>query len=414
MSRSPAAARAEADPAGANAAVIPYLAVLATAFLCYAALGCVLRILPSYVPTRLGGGPVAVGLAVGAPAISAIVSRPLGGRRADRLGTLPVLLTGAAVMAAGGPLGLVPTLPALLLSRLAVGAGEGLMMSAAALWLLRLGGASRRGRSMGHVGLANYGGLVAGPLLAVAVSGEHHPARVFLIATVLPLAAAALVLAVRPAAGAGGGEAARAAPVRSVLAWTLRPGLGLMLVNVGYAALIGFAAAAIGSNGAGGAGLVVPLFAGVVILVRAAAGSLPDRTGPERTLLVSCPLAAAGLALVGLASGTPLVVAGLLAVGVGQALAVPALGVLALRRSPGSQHGATAGLFFAWFDAGVGAGGPAAGLSARSFGPSGALLTAAGALLLAPALALGGTREAVRARDRTVPRRGRAPRRATR
>jgi hypothetical protein len=137
-----------------------YAAVLGTAALCYAALGAVLRILPHYVPAKLGGGPLAVGVAVGAPAIGAIFARPLGGRWADRRGPLAVLLWGALAMTAASPLALVASLPMLLLSRLAVGAGEGVMMSAAALWLLRLGGRERVGRSMGHVGLANYAGLV--------------------------------------------------------------------------------------------------------------------------------------------------------------------------------------------------------------------------------------------------------------
>jgi hypothetical protein len=38
---------------------------------------------------------------------------------------------------------------------------------------------------------------------------------------------------------------------------------------------------------------------------------------------------------------------------------VPGLGLLALTRVPAAQQSAAAGLFFAWFDAGVGLGGPA-------------------------------------------------------
>jgi hypothetical protein len=50
--------------------------VLGAALCCYAALGAVLAILPRYVPDRLGGGPIAVGLA----------SRTVGGGVPDRLG----------------------------------------------------------------------------------------------------------------------------------------------------------------------------------------------------------------------------------------------------------------------------------------------------------------------------------------
>ena len=118
-----------------------YLAVLGAAVLCYAALGAVLRILPALTGDPRGARP-----ARRRPALTAVVTRPAGGRLADRRARA-VMAAGALVMAAG----VVPALRrprpgALLASRLLVGAGEGAMMSAAALWLLRLAGPERRGR----------------------------------------------------------------------------------------------------------------------------------------------------------------------------------------------------------------------------------------------------------------------------
>lgn len=75
-----------------------YVLVLASAALCYAALGAVLRILPDHVGTDLGGSAAAVGLAVGAPALTAIVARPVAGRWADRVGPRPFVVGGALVM----------------------------------------------------------------------------------------------------------------------------------------------------------------------------------------------------------------------------------------------------------------------------------------------------------------------------
>lgn len=138
-----------------------YLTVLATAILCYAALGTVLGILPGYVRS-LGGGAVLVGFAVGAPALTGALGRPMGGRIADRVGPAQVVIAGALVMAVGTIPAYVSALPVLILSRLAVGAGEAAMMAATVLWLLRLAGPARRGRAMGHIGLANYAGLTSG------------------------------------------------------------------------------------------------------------------------------------------------------------------------------------------------------------------------------------------------------------
>jgi hypothetical protein len=67
----------------------------------------------------------------------------------------------------------------------------------------------------------------------------------------------------------------------------------------------------------------------------------------------------------------------LVALAVGQSLAVPGLGLLALAGVPAARQGAAAGLFFAWFDAGVGLGGPATGAVASLTGARGALAAAA-------------------------------------
>jgi len=91
-----------------------------------------------------------------------------------------------------------------------------------------------------------------------------------------------------------------------------------------------------------------------------------------------------------------LAVVGVVVLAAGQALAVPALGLLALGRVPEARHGAASGLFFAWFDAGVGLGGPAVGLLAGAAGAGGALAGAAVAVACAApvaALSLRGARE---------------------
>src|SRR5205814_1493248 len=159
-----------------------------------------------------------------------------------------VMPVGAAVMAAGVAPALADTVLAQVASRLLVGAGEGLMMSAAVLWLLRLAGPERRGRALGHIGLANYGGLATGPLLADAAGGF---ASVLLIAAVLPLVGAAVMPHAPPSAAAQPGGT-------GLLRATLRPGVGLMLVNIGYVATLAF--------GGDRSRLVVPAFAITVII----------------------------------------------------------------------------------------------------------------------------------------------------
>ena len=392
---------------------IRYLVVIATAVLCYAALGAVLGILPEYVHS-LGGGPVLVGFAVGAPALTGALGRPLGGRIADRLGPARVVLAGAVLMALGTIPAYVRLLPLLIVSRLAVGAGEAAMMAATVLWLLRLAGPERRGRAMGHIGLANYAGLTVGPPLAQALGGQSHPTRVWIAAAILPLLGAALGAAL----ARGNDDAARSvapedesvdddAGAPSAFRATFRPGLGLMLVNFGYVAVLSFGAAAATEQGSGIATFVIPVFGVGVIASRTILAGIPDRLGAPRTLSLAVALEAAGLAGLAAATSAPTALFALVVMAVGQGLAVPSLGLLALASVPPSRHGRTAGAFFAYFDAGVGLGGPAVGLAAGAADPTGALLAAAGAVLATAPVALIG-------RGRALARRSQRARAASR
>ncbi|HTU86115.1 MAG TPA: MFS transporter [Solirubrobacteraceae bacterium] len=388
---------------------IRYAIVLATAILCYAALGAVLGILPGYVHS-LGGGAVLVGLAVGAPAMTGAACRPLGGRIADRLGPARVVIAGAVLMAVGTIPAYVRLLPVLIVSRLAVGAGEAAMMAATVLWLLRLAGPERRGRAMGHIGLANYAGLTIGPPLAEVLSGHAHPPRVWIAAAILPLLGAALAAAMERGSDPAGRAVAHdehegnGAPPGGAFRATFRPGLGLMLVNFGYVAVLSFGAAAATEQHSEIASFVIPVFGAGVIASRTILAGIPDRLGAPRTLSLAVGLEAAGLAGLAAATSAPAALAALVVMSVGQGLAVPSLGLLALALVPPSRHGRTAGAFFAYFDAGVGLGGPAVGLAARAADPSGALCAAAVAVLATAPVALLGRTKAFARRQRPASR----------
>ena len=369
-----------------------YLAVLGAAVLCYAALGAVLRALPWFVGARLHGGPVAIGLAVGAPSLTGALFRPVGGRLADRNGPMPVMLSGAALMAVAVTPAFVPNLVDLVLSRLIVGCGEALMMSSAVLWLLTLAGPARRGRALGHIGLANYAGLAVGPLLADAIAPRIHMNLLWAMALLLPLLGGLVAATqggargVRPA-GAGPKGAPRGSDA-SLVKLTLRPGLGLLLVNVGYVALISFAATAAAAHHLHIEAVVVPIFGVGVIASRTVFSGLPERLGAGRTLIGGALVAGAGLATLAVTSSESVAVLAVLTLALGQGVTVPALGLLALARVDPSRHGAAAGLFFAYFDAGVGLGGPLVGLAARVVGAPFALLVAGAAVATAAPAAL--------------------------
>jgi predicted MFS family arabinose efflux permease len=159
-----------------------------------------------------------------------------------------------------------------------------------------------------------------------------------------------------------------------------RPRLGLLLVNVGYVSVLSFGAEVARARGTAVAGLVVPVFALTVLVARTLGGGVPDRLGGRRTVVVFAGAEAAGLLAYAVAPAAVAAAAALLVLSVGQSLAVPGLGLLALGGVSPAQQGAAAGMFFAWFDAGVGLGGPVVGAVAALAGPAGALVAAAAAV----------------------------------
>lgn len=117
-------------------------------------------------------------------------------------------------------------------------------MSSAVRWLLRLAGERRRGRALGHIGLANYAGLALGPLLAQLLGLDRPSAWLWVAAAALPAPGALFVLIARRLAGDEPSLTHRseATSTAGMLRRTARPGLGLLLVNVGYVAILAFGA----------------------------------------------------------------------------------------------------------------------------------------------------------------------------
>ena len=95
MSAPAPSTRARRTGHGALAARHPGIAasagVFSAALLAFLAIGAALPVLPGYVRGPLHSGDLAVGIVVGAFALTAVVCRPLAGRQADVRGRRTVL-----------------------------------------------------------------------------------------------------------------------------------------------------------------------------------------------------------------------------------------------------------------------------------------------------------------------------------
>jgi MFS family permease len=360
--------------------------VFTAALLAFLAIGAALPVLPGYVRGPLHAGDVAVGVVVGAFALTAVVCRPLAGRQADVRGRRVVLVAGSLAMAAGGALYLLSTsVPALIAARLVVGAGEGAVYTAGATWAVDLAPEDRRGLALGLFGLSVWGGLSLGPLAGELLrSGVSYDA-VWTATAVLPFAGALIALRLPEPTRAG------ASLEPGPLSWfpraAHRPGLALALANVGYAALAGFVVLHLRARGIGGGASVFTAFALAVFASRLALSRVPDRAGARRTATAAGLLEAAGLLIIALAHSLAVALVGAIVVGVGFSMLFPSLALMVVGRVGGDRRGSALGAFTAFFDIGVGLGAPIAGVTAALAGYPAVFVLGAGAALCTAALA---------------------------
>ncbi len=355
-----------------------FAALFAVTFCGLVAVGAVLPVLPRYIHGPLDSGDVAVGIVIGAYAITGLLLRPFAGRLADRRGRKPTVLLGALVLSVSGLLYL-PSLgiAGLIVARLALGAGEGALYTAGASWIVDISPTARRGRVLGLYGLAVWGGLSVGPLAGELLLDAGGYRAVWIFAAAMPLLGALIASRVEDPFV----PLAHAEPHPLIAPEAVRPGLAIALASVGYAAVAAFVVLHLEDRGVGHGVVVFGAFAAMIVLTRLVAGDLPDRVGALKVAIVATLVEAAGLLTIGLAHSLPMALIGGCAMGAAFSLLNPSLMLIALGRVDESARGAAMGTYTAFFDAGVGFGAPLAGLAA-------ALTDYEGAFVLAAAIAI--------------------------
>src|SRR5205807_5455977 len=122
---------------------------------------------------------------------------------------------------------------------------------------------------------------------------------------------------------------------------------------------------------------------------------VPDRAGGRPTATAAGLLEALGLAIIAVASSLAVALVGAVVVGVGFSMLFPSLALMVVGRVGDDRRGSALGAFTAFFDIGVGLGGPLAGATAALAGYPAVFVLAAAAALCTAALAA--------ARPRAVP-----------
>jgi MFS family permease len=375
-------AATEANPATGGRPGLNFAGVFAVTFCGLVGVGSVLPILPRYIHGPIGAGDVAVGVVIGAYAVTGLLLRPVAGRFADTRGRKPTVLVGAMLVALSALLYL-PALgiAGLIVARLILGAGEGAVYTAGSAWIVDLAPEERRGRVLGLYGLAVWGGLSVGPLLGEVLLSAGGYDLVWIVAAALPVLGALIALA----ASDPFVPLPHAEPHPLIAPEAVGPGFAVGLASFGYAAVATFIVLHLESRGVGHGATVFAAFAAMIVLTRLVFGDLPDRMGAAPVAIAATIGEACGLLLIAVAHSLPVALVGGVAMGAAFALLNPSLMLIALGRVSQQARGAAMGTYTAFFDAGVGLGAPIAGVVAALTSYEGAFIFAA-AVCLASAL----------------------------
>ena len=349
--------------AGERALTPAFVAIFATTFLNLLAVGALLPVLPLYVRGPLDEGDLAVGVVIGAYAITGIAFRPVAGMLADRRGRRSVVVLGSLVSAVAGALLFLPLgMASVLVSRLFLGAGEGSVFTAGSAWVADITPEGKRARLIGIYGLAVWSGLSVGPAVGEALRDLGGFDLVWGFVLVMPIISAAVASKTREAYVAPSTIDTEGWKGRLIAREALGPGISMALVSAGFAAMASFVVLHMQDEGVAGGAWVFTAFAASLVASRLVIGGLPDRLGPRRVAVVAAFVEAVGLAAIGLAESLPVAILGAVVMGWAFSVLYPSLSLIVHRRVSESRRGAAFGTFTATFDLGVALGAPLIGL----------------------------------------------------
>lgn len=350
----------------------------------YMGLTAVIPVLPGFVKARFGASDLAVGLAVTATALTALLIRPVSGVLADRHGYRLVMRLGALITALGGAgyflqLGLA----GLIADRLLLGAGEAALFTAGAVWTVSLSPHNRRGQLIGLYGVSMWGGISAGTFLGATLHHFGYPA-VWAFSTAAPLAGFLLISLAPAPVPAGPPQRGSGLHLRPALL----PGTALAFAAAGYVGLAAFVVLYLRARGIHSGVVVLGAFSAAYAGTRLFIGHLPDELGPRRVAAWSGIGEAAGLMVITMAPDLPVALLGSLLMGTGFSLLHPSLALMVMNRGARHQQGAALGAYTSFWDLGLAIWGPAIGAVASGFGYRAVFIAGAACAGLAAVIAL--------------------------
>jgi len=319
----------------------------------FLSIGVVLPAVPRYVKHELDGGSIAVGVAVGALFVGAVVLRPLAGRIGDRYGRKLLIVAGAATVGIS-MLGyaLASSLGALIAARIVTGLGEAAFFVGAATMITDLAPVERRGEAISYWSVAVYSGFAFGPAIGETVQREWGYTTLWLLAAALGFVSAVLGTFTRDVVR----EPHVGPPQPLINRRALGPGSVLFAGLVATAAFGAFVPLYGPDVGIDDVAVVFTVFGLLVLAIRIFGARLPDILGGARAGTVALVATGAGMLTMAVWPSATGLFAGVVIFAVGSAFMYPAMLLMALEGSTEADRGSAVGTISSCFDLSQGIG----------------------------------------------------------
>jgi len=314
--------------------------------------------LPSYL-TSLGGQDYK-GLIISLFTATAMLSRPFSGKLADRIGRIPVIVTGSAVCFICSLFyPLLSSVSGFLLLRFVHGFSTGFTPTGQAAYLADIIPPDRRGEAMGFLGTAGTLGMAGGPAIGGLLGNHFSLNAVFYCSSAFALLSMAIVFNIRETLV----EKHRFHPALIKVQRrdlfeprVLTPCLVMVLCSFAYGAVFTVIPDFGEFTGIKNKGLLFTYLTVASLLVRLIGGKASDRFGRKPVLYVSTLLIVVGMLCIALAESRMLLIVGVTIYGLGQGTTSPTLLAWATDLSAAENKGRGIASLYIFMELGIGLG----------------------------------------------------------
>jgi MFS family permease len=319
--------------------------------------------LPAYL-TQLGGGEYK-GLIISLFTVTALLSRPFSGKLADRLGRVPVIMTGSIVCLICSLIyPILTTVAGFLLLRLVHGFSTGFTPTGQAAYISDIIPFENRGEAMGYLGTAGTLGMAGGPAIGGFLSNIFGVNAVFYCSSAFALFSILIVFNIRETLQDKNRFHPRMLQITKDDLFepkVLLPCITMLLTAYAYGTLLTIIPDFGEHVGIKNKGLLFTYFTLASFIVRLFGGKASDIYGRVPVLKVAAILIVSGMGIIATADTKLMLIIGVLIYGLGQGTASPTLLAWATDLSDHQNKGRGLASLYIFMELGIGVGALASG-----------------------------------------------------